>query len=69
MKKYYIIQSDTRDGEYEYTNIDTFFGEESEIEQFVQDWRGFKGSYQIVKLRSYQEIPKKDYEILRKYSI
>jgi len=67
--KYYLIKSETRDGEFEYHNSDTYAGEEKDIPEFIQKWRGFDNSYQEVRVKSYQEIPKAHWDILRKYSI
>lgn len=67
--KYWLITSTTRDGEFEYSHKDTYYGKESDIENFIQKWRGFEDSYQIVELEGYGEIPEEDYKILKKYGI
>lgn len=66
--KYWLIKSNTRDGENEYLNFDTFEGKEENIEGVIQGWRGFS-DYRVVKLQAYQEIPKCDFDVLNNYGI
>lgn len=70
--KYYIVKADTRDGEYEYSNISTYISKKKatveEITEFCQEWFGFgEDSYQEVRLRSFNEITKEEYKVLKKY--
>jgi len=78
MIKYYLVKADTRDGEVEYSNVSTLKRdlpeneeiEAEEVREFAKEWFGFgKGATQEVRLRSYVEITKTDYEVLNKHGI
>ena len=69
MKKYWLLKVETRDGEFEYSEKATYCGNESELENYVQEYFAFPDSYQVVELNGYRQIPKEDYDVLHKYGI
>ena len=75
MKKLYryIVYVTIHDGEFSYSQTSTLERltkqTEGQIKKFVQEWFGFKDSYQGVRLNGYKEISASDYNVLTKYNI